>query len=104
MHGVSDQGETRDHSLADGQGGCQLQWPNSCGPCGRTSSGLSFFLPNCMTGAVRMGAARTAAAERANCAGANASTEQRRASMNVESILDEAGILQSARFRFGFRK
>ena len=57
-----------------------------------------------MTGAVRMGAARTAAAERANCAGANASTEQRRASMNVESILDEAGILQSARFRFGFRK
>ena len=40
-----------------------------------------------MTGAVRMGAARTAAAGRAIRAGANASTEQQSASINVESIV-----------------
>ena len=40
-----------------------------------------------MTGAVRMGAARTAAAGRAIRAGANASTEQQSASIKVESIV-----------------
>ena len=40
-----------------------------------------------MTGAVRMGAARTAAAGRAIRAGANASTEQQSASISVESIV-----------------
>jgi hypothetical protein len=48
-----------------------------------------------MTGAVRMGVARAAAAGRIICAGANASTEQQTASMSVASILDEAGIRES---------
>ena len=41
-----------------------------------------------MTGAVRTGAARTATAERAICAGANASTEEHKASISIPS--DEA--------------
>ena len=41
-----------------------------------------------MTGAVRTGAARTATAERAICAGANASTEEQKASIRIP--IDEA--------------
>ena len=48
-----------------------------------------------MTGAVRTGAARTATAERAICAGANASTEEHKASISIPS--DEA-ICSSRKF------
>ena len=52
-----------------------------------------------MTGAVRTGAARTATAERAICAGANASTEEHKASISIPS--DEA-ICASRKFRRRF--
>ena len=51
-----------------------------------------------MTGAVRTGAARTATAERAICAGANASTEEHKASISIPS--DEA-ICSSRKFLLG---
>ena len=82
------QGEARGRSVAYGQGGCQLLRPTLFGPASETSSGESLFFPNCMTGAVRTGAARTATAERAICAGANASTEEHKASISIPS--DEA--------------
>ena len=80
--------EARGRSVAHGQGGCQLLRPTLFGRASETSSGESLFFPNCMTGAVRTGAARTATAERAICAGANASTEEHKASISIPS--DEA--------------